>query len=467
MNRSFQKYLVFTFILFNLLSFSLSVSVSQYRRRRRTSSLPKVVIDNFSSRSHRQHHLLFHSLRNNWNRISEELRQRLRNMGWEPPRPSIGPDGRVMTNNDSGEDFLYMHRKMIEEINDILSKGNYTYGKRIIGWSRIPSPDDNNYPVPPAYAGRNQEETDALARLKSDDYYYNTLSQRENELYNPDFLRNMTLGQLGAHIEYEVHNALHARWSSPLPAYRPEPEPFFDVDQISTQWDDPSYDWLNDFYASQINTVFWKLHGWVDDRINDWQRANDIQVIQWKGTWTGPPGHTGHSGHSGNSGHHSNQMNMTGNTNKTNHLGHSIPSSRRKQTTRNKNRKNPSPTIKSEQNALSVKTDVNSNINTTLQSNSMWRNFQSWQPRQTWNDLPTWQPIQTNSNWQSSQLNQPWGNWQTWQPIRTYGNNQFLESILTDVSENEQMDKNEEAVTILNEIGKTDILTTLLHMMKK
>jgi len=403
MNRSYQKYLVFTFILFNLVSFSLSISVS------------------------------------------------------------------VMTNNDSGEDFLYMHRKMIEEVNNILSKGNYRYGKRLIGWSRIPPPDDSEYPLPPPYTGRSQAETDAIARFKSDEFYYNTLSQRENELYNPDFLRNMTLGQLGAHIEYEVHNPLHARWSSSLPAYRPEPDPFFDVDQISTQWDDPSYDWLNDFYASQVNTVFWKLHGWVDDRINDWQRANGIQVIQWKGTWTGPPGHTGHSdhsGHSGHSGHNSSRMNMTVNTNKMNHKGHSIRSTRKPQQTIKNNRKNTSSTLKSDQVPLSGQTDDSSNINPSFQSNSMWNNFESWQPRQTWNNSPSWQSSQTATDWKSSQPNQPWGNWQTWKPIQTFGNNQFLESTLTDVSENEQINKNEEAVKILNHIGKTDLLTSLLQVMK-
>jgi hypothetical protein len=96
----------------------------------------------------------------------------------------------------------------------------------------------------------------------------------------------------------------------------------------------------------------------------------------------------------------------------------------------------------------------------------MWNNFESWQPRQTWNNSPSWQSSQTATDWKSSQPNQPWGNWQTWKPIQTFGNNQFLESTLTDVSENEQINKNEEAVKILNHIGKTDILTSLLQVMK-
>jgi hypothetical protein len=46
----------------------------------------------------------------------------------------------------------------------------------------------------------------------------------------------------------------------------------FDVDP---RFDDPAYDWLADFYSSHVNPIFWKLHGWVDARIDDWMKAND------------------------------------------------------------------------------------------------------------------------------------------------------------------------------------------------
>jgi len=216
-------------------------------------------------------------------------------MGWAPPRPSLDINGRVILNNNSGEDFLYMHRKMIEDVNNMLAQGNYTYGKKVVGWSRIPAPNDRNFPVPPGYEGRNSEETRMIANSKTNEFYYNNLLPLENSLKNPNYLRNLTLGQLGARIEFLVHNPMHLRWSSSLLNYREEVNPFWDVDRISTEWDLTSYNWLVDSYSSHVNEVFWKLHGWVDDRINDWQKANNIDTIEWKGTWIGPPGHTGHN----------------------------------------------------------------------------------------------------------------------------------------------------------------------------
>jgi len=32
---------------------------------------------------------------------------------------------------------------------------------------------------------------------------------------------------------------------------------------------------LGDFYSSHVNPVFWRLHGWVDDRIEDWFAAHE------------------------------------------------------------------------------------------------------------------------------------------------------------------------------------------------
>jgi hypothetical protein len=59
---------------------------------------------------------------------------------------------------------------------------------------------------------------------------------------------------------------------------------------IGASWDDPRYDWLGDTYSSHVNSTFWRLHGWVDDRIEDWKKANQVTgEIQWKGTWVGKP----------------------------------------------------------------------------------------------------------------------------------------------------------------------------------
>lgn len=46
----------------------------------------------------------------------------------------------------------------------------------------------------------------------------------------------------------------------------------YDFDE---KWDDPRYDFLGEFYSSHVNPLFWRLHGWVDDRIEDWYQAHE------------------------------------------------------------------------------------------------------------------------------------------------------------------------------------------------
>ena len=59
------------------------------------------------------------------------------------------------------------------------------------------------------------------------------------------------------------------------------------IPNVDKKWDVTSNDWLVDLYSSQANPWFWKLHGWVDDRIEDWRKANGLKTITWKGTWIG------------------------------------------------------------------------------------------------------------------------------------------------------------------------------------
>jgi len=47
----------------------------------------------------------------------------------------------------------------------------------------------------------------------------------------------------------------------------PGARPTFD---FSEKWSSPKYDYLGEFYSSHVNPIFWRLHGWVDDRIDDW-----------------------------------------------------------------------------------------------------------------------------------------------------------------------------------------------------
>ena len=107
------------------------------------------------------------------NTLSEYQRAQLAAIGLNVQRPSQDAQGNAIEDNCSGEDFLYMHRQMIQDVNRILAAGNYPYGKQVVGWVNIPAPGDTDWPVPPAYGN------DAfLTQAKSDDYYTNTIRQR-------------------------------------------------------------------------------------------------------------------------------------------------------------------------------------------------------------------------------------------------------------------------------------------------
>jgi hypothetical protein len=92
---------------------------------------------------------------------------------------------------------------------------------------------------------------------------------------SPRFLSAITLGQLGNLLEFTIHGWMHVRWTHTL--YDPETghaigrNSLFDIDP---KWDNPSNDDLGDFYSSHDHPTFWRLHGWIDDRINDWAKVN-------------------------------------------------------------------------------------------------------------------------------------------------------------------------------------------------
>jgi hypothetical protein len=93
----------------------------------------------------------------------------------------------------------------------------------------------------------------------------------------------------------------------------------YDVD---TRWDAPHNDVLSDFHSSHVNPIFWRLHGWVDNRIEEWFQAHEaaqpgsvkrksLKGLAWfeQGNWVvkdvpfdWPEVHSGGHGH-GHGGH--------------------------------------------------------------------------------------------------------------------------------------------------------------------
>lgn len=266
-----------------------------------THPFPKEVIEMMASREHRMHHWLWHEVRNNWYRYPRDIQQKIDELGWRPPRPVLDESGNPNLENDSGEDFLYMHRQMIGDVNAILKRVGDPNYPRVQGWLEAPSPDDTSYPVPSAWfdptAGQAQFAN--IKRIKSDIFYEKRFRFWQKTFTDPVFLRSVTLGKLGVIIEMTIHNAMHMRWAASTGTVRPDPlQTTGDIDPtkgevIGVEWDDPRYNFLGDTYSSHVNPIFWKLHGWIDDRIEAWKLANGVFGNNfWKGTWTGKmPGH--------------------------------------------------------------------------------------------------------------------------------------------------------------------------------
>ncbi len=255
--------------------------------------LPAQVINAMATRAQRMHHYLWHTIRDNWLRYTKDVQQKIAALGWEPPRPAIDANNVVLLTNNSGEDFLYMHRQMIGMVNTILAQvGDPNYPK-VEGWTQVPPPGDPDFPVPPAWFDPSDDQADrdfkSLQRVKSDVFYEKRFKMWERMYTDPNFLKGMSLGELGARIEFTIHGSMHMRWAAAPGANRPEPP---DASQAETiipvAWDDPRYNYLGEFYSSHVNPIFWKVHGWVDDRIEGWRYANGVLGgIPWTGTWVG------------------------------------------------------------------------------------------------------------------------------------------------------------------------------------
>ena len=213
----------------------------------------------------RVHHRLWHFVRSKerWNALNDEQRQQLTDAEWMPPRFETEPG--------AGLDFLGMHRQMIQMTNQMLSQVSDTYWPSASAWDTIPWDDDNDdWPVP----DWPNAHPDAMWARQSD-----TLAQMQelvkNRFMNSEWLRTLSLDQLGTSLEFSIHAWMHLRWSGPPPP--------------DTDTEAPSNDWLFIPWSSHVNKHFWKLHPWIDARIDDWEVAVE-QEADLSDAWSGAPG---------------------------------------------------------------------------------------------------------------------------------------------------------------------------------
>jgi hypothetical protein len=239
------------------------------------------------SPQHRLFHQLWHASRDKWRRLDEDKRNALRGLGWQPgPREAErGARGRRKHLNGSGEDFFFMHRHMLAHAK--------TLQPDLPTWQHLPQPpvfiehdrqafiryhdnhDGNS--VPPAWVASDDEELSQwLAQLKADNTHYSNFQVWESQYQDPEYLSRLTLAQFGSEVELNIHDWLHMRWATvtrdpsngaPVTGDREQAD-------YAARWFRPDNDFLGDPFSSHINPVFWRFHGWLDARIEDWYRAH-------------------------------------------------------------------------------------------------------------------------------------------------------------------------------------------------
>ena len=256
--------------------------------------IPEPALANLASRHHRLHHFVWHSVRNGWTSFTADLQTEIEQLGWAPPRPALTPMADPVFGNGSGEDFLFMHRQMVIEVNKSLEEA---HKPPIEPWDTIPGPESlilepdytQNPPIfgppgnprgfsVPAWLPTDTFLLQRLAALKTADFYWSRMRWWDRQYKDPAYLCTLTLGELGSLLEWTVHNDMHMRWASTPhdPSTKeliPDGRPDWD---IRPKWDDSTYDHLGEQYSSHVYPVFWRLHGWVDNRIEDWFRAHQI-----------------------------------------------------------------------------------------------------------------------------------------------------------------------------------------------
>ena len=284
------------------------------------------AIDMLASRHHRLRHTVWHTLRADWfgPKMTDNDRDYLKSFRWGLDDPPFNPNGTLNLANGAGEDFLFMHRRMISMLREVYRSAEKEPPK---GWTALPGPvspqyvyreiDDPNTPghkvyqydetqsgfmVPPAtddFLAQFGDSAPTFHFIKSNRFYTVIIRNLDRWLRRPNILLQLTLGAYGNLLEMTIHNWMHMRWAS-VPrdpaSGKVETRGGYDVD---TRWDDTKNDYLGDFHSSHVNPIFWKLHGWVDDRIEDWFRAHDavrpgairrttIRGVSWfapDGTW--------------------------------------------------------------------------------------------------------------------------------------------------------------------------------------
>jgi hypothetical protein len=259
------------------------------------------AVQMLGDRTHRLRHTVWHTVRGDWysKKMTAGDHDRLKALGWYLTDPPFTPKSVLDLTNGAGEDFLYMHRRMIGMVQEVYAKAGKPYP---VSWKELPGPASPQFAYrevsDPATPGRKNFHLDPessgfmvppptkefLQQLDNLPFFRfnktprgmtNLMRNLAASLRSPRVMGQLTLGAYGNLIEFTVHNWMHMRWATVsrdpttgAPAVR---KPF----DIEEKWDVAEYDYLGDFHSSHVNPLFWRLHGWVDDCIEAWFTAHE------------------------------------------------------------------------------------------------------------------------------------------------------------------------------------------------
>ena len=239
------------------------------------------------SPEHRLFHQLWHASRDKWHSLPEDKREALRGIGWQPgprgqERDARGPR---KDRNGSGIDFFFMHRHMLgtaRSMQDLPSWPSFPLPQPELerdrqGFARYFDNHDGMALPPTWLAAEDTEYTQWVSDIKTAETYHSNFEVWESRYRDPRYLSQMTLGQFGSEVELGLHDWLHMRWASvPRDPSNGQPVPFArDPADFAARWYAPENDFLGDPFSSHVSPVFWRFHGWIDDRLEDWFRAHE------------------------------------------------------------------------------------------------------------------------------------------------------------------------------------------------
>ena len=259
---------------------------------------------------HRLFHQLWHASRDTWHELSDEKRNALRGLGWQPGQRDRERDARGprKDRNGSGVDFFFMHRHMLRAARSMQGLPSWTafplpqpeLERDRAGFARYFDNHDGSA-LPPTWLAEGDEVyTQWLSDIKQPETFHSNFEVWESRYRDPRYLSTLTLGQFGSEVELGLHDWLHMRWASvPRDPSNGAPVPMArDPADFAARWYEAENDFLGDPFSSHVNPVFWSFHGWIDDRLEDWFRAHErfhpgqlqreeINGVPWfaKGRW--------------------------------------------------------------------------------------------------------------------------------------------------------------------------------------